>query len=223
MIRKNINLRYETVNPLLKETLIILMNESLFDPFTLVGGTNLSLRLGHRMSDDIDLFTEYEYDSLDYSSFERYLKDTFPYYECTDKSGITGFGKSFFIGRTKDDSIKLDLMYTDPFIEKPETIDGIRLATLPQMAAMKIEAINNEGGGRKKDWWDIHELLNDYSLEQMLDFHQTWQKWTHDREKILHALTNFTRANDQPDPRCLKGKDWDLIRLDIIDEVNNLK
>ena len=53
-------LYYNTVTPLLKETLYILMKEDIFSPFRLVGGTNLSLRLGHRMSDDIDLFTEAE-------------------------------------------------------------------------------------------------------------------------------------------------------------------
>lgn len=54
-------LHYETVTPLLRETLGVLMQEELFSPFRLVGGTNLSLRYGHRKSDDIDLFTDAEY------------------------------------------------------------------------------------------------------------------------------------------------------------------
>ena len=58
-------LHYETVTPLLRETLGVLMQEELFSPFRLVGGTNLSLRYGHRKSDDIDLFTDAEYRSLD--------------------------------------------------------------------------------------------------------------------------------------------------------------
>lgn len=40
-------LHYETVTPLLRETLGVLMQEELFSPFRLVGGTNLSLRYGH--------------------------------------------------------------------------------------------------------------------------------------------------------------------------------
>jgi hypothetical protein len=32
------------------------------EPFVLVGGTNLSLRLGHRVSVDIDLFTNEPFD-----------------------------------------------------------------------------------------------------------------------------------------------------------------
>ena len=52
-------LRYKTVTPLLKNTLQQLMSEPLFVPFRLVGGTNLSLRYGHRLSIDIDLFTDF--------------------------------------------------------------------------------------------------------------------------------------------------------------------
>ena len=73
-------LNYQTVTPLLKSTLETLMAEPLFAPFLLVGGTNLSLRFGHRLSDDIDMFTDAEYRSLDYQAFEKYLKERFPYF-----------------------------------------------------------------------------------------------------------------------------------------------
>lgn len=56
----NSYLHYETVTPLLKETLGILMSEESFALFRLVGGTNLSLRYGHRKSVDVDLFTDAE-------------------------------------------------------------------------------------------------------------------------------------------------------------------
>lgn len=47
-------------------------------------------------------------------------------------------------------------MYTDPFIREPEIIDGIRLASIDDIVAMKIDTISR--GGRKKDFWDIHKL-----------------------------------------------------------------
>lgn len=70
-------LHYNTVTSLLRETLDILMSEDLFSPFRLVGGTNLSLRLGHRMSDDIDFFTDAEYGSLHFKAFENFLETRF--------------------------------------------------------------------------------------------------------------------------------------------------
>jgi len=48
----------EGINNFLWEKLCIFHNEKLFDTFYLVGGTALSLQIGHRKSADIDLFTE---------------------------------------------------------------------------------------------------------------------------------------------------------------------
>lgn len=61
-------------------------------------------------------------------------------------------------------------MYTDEFINEAEIIDGIRMASLEDIAAMKIDAISR--GGRKKDFWDIHKLLEIFSLNDMLEYHK---------------------------------------------------
>ena len=57
---KHKELQYRTVKPILRSTLERLMRIDEFRPFRLVGGTSLSLRYGHRISDDIDLFTDAE-------------------------------------------------------------------------------------------------------------------------------------------------------------------
>lgn len=67
-------LYYSTVNKLLKESLIQLMQSKIFDNFRLVGGTALSLQIGHRESIDIDLFSDADYGSLDFRAIEIYLK-----------------------------------------------------------------------------------------------------------------------------------------------------
>lgn len=107
---KKTGLHYKTVTPLLKGVLQQLTNEPLFAPFRLVGGTNLSLRYGHRLSVDIDLFTDSEYRSLNFASFEYYLRSQFPYYDCNDKGSIVGMGRSYYIGSSKEDYVKLDLI-----------------------------------------------------------------------------------------------------------------
>lgn len=210
-------LHYETVSTLLINTLRKLMDSDVFKPFRLVGGTNLSLQFGHRISDDIDLFTDAAYGSLDFSVFEQYLQWTFPFFDTPFRTDNVGFGRMYYIGLNGEDTVKLDLMYTDEFFSPAIDIDGIRFASPEQVVAMKMQAIAT--GGRKKDWWDIHMLLEYFSLEEMLDLHKRWQPWTHDRQQLLEALTDFSVADTQPDPRCLFGKDWDFIKLDIIDAV----
>ena len=66
-------LHYETVSPLLRNVLHEMMSCEIFAPFLLVGGTALSLQLGHRVSDDIDLFTDAEYGSLDFQAMQSWL------------------------------------------------------------------------------------------------------------------------------------------------------
>ena len=79
-----------------------------FTPFRLVGGTSLSLRHGHRMSDDIDLFTDAEYGSLDFYKLQKILRKEFPYCQ-GDCGDVVGFGASYIVGNSKDDCVKLDL------------------------------------------------------------------------------------------------------------------
>lgn len=67
------NLHYETVSPLLKETLQKLVNSPIFKDFTLIGGTCLSLQLGHRRSIDIDLFTDIDYGTMNTKEPRRRL------------------------------------------------------------------------------------------------------------------------------------------------------
>lgn len=218
MADKN-RLHWETVSPLLKETLGILMSEKIFTPFRLVGGTNLSLRYGHRLSVDIDLFTDAEYGNLDYRIFEKFLREHFPFYECSDTTSIVGFGRGYYIGKSVDEYIKLDLMYTDPFLEEAETIDGVRMADIKDIIAMKMNVVSR--GGRKKDFWDLQLLLKEYSLAEMFALHARRHEWEHNTEELLEKFTDFTEADISPDPICLLGKEWDEIKLDLVDAADD--
>ena len=35
----------------------------------------------------------------------------------------------------------------------------------------------------------------------------------------IEGLTNFDNANDDPDPKCLLGKFWEIIKLDFSEWV----
>ena len=65
-------LYYNTVNDLLLNSLLQLMAAPEFNNFRLVGGTALSLRLGHRASIDIDLFTDVAYGDIDFKIIDIY-------------------------------------------------------------------------------------------------------------------------------------------------------
>ncbi|MFA7449152.1 MAG: nucleotidyl transferase AbiEii/AbiGii toxin family protein [Weeksellaceae bacterium] len=210
-------LHYETVTPQLKDVLFDLMSNPLFNAFRLVGGTSLSLRYGHRLSVDIDLFTDAPYGSIDFAPLEKYLQQTYPYYYKTDKTEIVGFGRSYYVGQSEMKSVKVDLFYTDPFIREAKIIDNIRIAHVDDVVAMKIDVVSR--GGRKKDFWDLHYLLDHYSIPQMVDLHKQRNEWTHDPDEIYSNFVNFEIADEMPDPACFLHKDWNFIKMDFADAI----
>lgn len=74
-------------------------------------------------------------------------------------------------------------------------------------------------GGRKKDFWDLHRLLQEYPLSDMFNLHAKRHQWEHNEKELLQKFTDFTEAENQPAPICLLHKDWDEIKLDLIDEA----
>ena len=207
-------LHYNTVSPLLRDILSQLMAQPEFTPFCLVGGTSLSLQLGHRVSIDIDLFTDAPYGSLDFHAIQSKLRDMFPYCQ-GDCGDIVGMGSSYIIGNSAYDSIKLDLFYTDPFIRPIKTIDNIRIASIEDIIAMKLDVIGRNG--RKKDFWDLHELHDKYTIAEMLTLYAERYPYNHTQEELLLGLTNFSLADTDPDPNCLRSKAWPLIKLDFME------
>ena len=211
-------LNYNTVTPQLRKGLEMVMQAKEFKPFRLVGGTALSLQRGHRKSVDIDMFTDAAYRSIDFAAIENFLRRTYSYVD-TNMVGEVALGTSYFVGDSKNECIKLDVFYCDAFIQQPLVIDGIRMATQDEIVAMKMEVISQMG--RKKDFWDIHELSEDYSLAQMLHLHKMRHEYTHNKEEIIRNLTSFSKADTDFDPVCLRNKSWELIKLDIIDFANS--
>ncbi|WGF91547.1 nucleotidyl transferase AbiEii/AbiGii toxin family protein [Aequorivita marisscotiae] len=208
-------LHYNTVSNLLRNCLLQLMTAKEFNSFRLVGGTSLSLQIGHRESVDIDLFSDVPYGTIDFEEITAYLQAHFPYVDHLDIA--PAIGKSYFIGKNENNAVKLDVYHTDTFIEPLLLIDTIRLASVPEIIAMKIDVVQR--GGRKKDFWDLHALFDNYTIEQMLALHKQRHPYTHDATLILQNFIDFSQADDDFDPICLLGKYWEFIKDDIVTNI----
>ena len=149
------------------------------------------------------------------------LRREFPY--CQGDCGeIVGFGTSYLVGNSTNDNVKVDLFYTDPFIRQMEQRDKIRMASVDDIVAMKMDVISR--GGRKKDFWDLHLLHNHYhySIEQMLSLYEERYPYGATHEECINGLLNFSVADSDPDPVCLQNKYWQLIKLDFTEWIENL-
>jgi len=136
-----------------------LQSEPLLESFNLVGGTSLALRLGHRKSVDLDLFSKEDFDLQEVKELLVNKYNLKVGYE----KGKTLKG---FIGKVMVDLIRYDY----PHIQPIETEEGIRLESLPDIVAMKLSSIC-DNGSRIKDFIDIAYLSNLYSFEEMLQFY----------------------------------------------------
>lgn len=132
-----------------------LINDIELSAFNLVGGTALSLMMGHRKSIDIDLFADRGFDSQYLSS---HLSKRYP----VQRIRILKNGIFCIIN-----NIKVDLIaHRYPILEPLKTEDGIRMLSLADISAMKLSAILNSGR-RLKDFVDMHFLLEKLPLEKM--------------------------------------------------------
>ena len=87
------------------------------------------------------------------------------------------------------------------------------------ISAMKIQAIL--GRARKKDFWDLHELLQHYPLQQLIDWHK--QKYPSQMLTITipNAITYFAEAEESETPVSFKGQTWDQIKKEISKTVSD--
>jgi hypothetical protein len=120
-------LRTITVEESTLELLKKLQQLPILKDLLLVGGTALALQLGHRHSIDLDFFGKIEEDGV---IIVKQLKDSG--FEAELKYDTRKNIKVFIV-----DGIKVDMVnYPYEWIDKPIEEDGVRLASLKDIAAM---------------------------------------------------------------------------------------
>ncbi|MFT4153328.1 nucleotidyl transferase AbiEii/AbiGii toxin family protein [Parafilimonas sp.] len=176
-----------------------------FNSFYLVGGTALALKFGHRISVDLDLFSNENFDTANIVNvLQKEFSGDFYMENQNPKWGIFCF----------IEEIKVDIIhYKHPIIHQPDTIEGIRLYSSPDITAMKINAIL--GRGKKKDFWDLAELLQHYKLAEMISFHNKKYPSQNLLITIPQAITYFDDAEESEDPVSLKNQTWDSVKKTI--------
>jgi len=190
--------------------IIDLQNLMELKEFNLVGGTALALQIGHRNSIDIDLFCQGEFNNqqllelLNNSNFQIDVK-------LNVKNSIIGF-----INGIKVDFIR----HNFPIIRPVVLEEGIRMLSIEDIAAMKLHAITNSGK-RLKDFIDIYFLLEQYCLDDLIDFYTA--KYPNYNPMIaLRAVSYFGDIDLEIDPpKLLKPLSFEEVTSRIREAVLN--
>ena len=182
-----------------------------FQRFSLVGGTALSLRYGHRYSEDLDFFSNESFDrQVIIDELMKIYNNRFIYQE-------TGFKRALFCSIN---DVKVDVVYyPHPLIRPLIYEDDIIFYSDEDIAAMKIQAIL--GRGKKKDFWDLAVLLEKYGLSNIIDWHT--EKYANQMLliSIPQTITYFDDADLSQDPICLLGLSWEDVKNKIRSAVRD--
>ena len=201
-------LHLETVEPDTLELLRDIQRNSVFEGLRLVGGTALALQIGHRNSVDLDFFG---YSTV--SGFE--LEQALRAYGTVSLTSRSRLVEVYTVRGIKVDFVE----YAYPWIDPLVISDCFRLASVRDIAAMKLSAITNRG--TKKDFVDLAFLLERLSLDEMFALYKS--KYADASLFLaLKSLTFFDDAEEDPMPRMFKPCDWEAVKQSIIRSVSQV-
>jgi len=205
---------WECVPPVLREAFLAIGEQPFAHRFYLAGGTALALRLGHRISVDLDFFS-HEDELLDASRAEiiaalrKYfafdtLKDTIGNLHLRIRGSVVGF-----------------MGYGYHLLAPTAELEGISLAGPLDIGLMKLDAL--VGRGARKDFYDLYFLSRHVPLDELLERGQ--DKYPHVRDfgmMALTALANFEIADQQAPVETLSPLLWEKVKAFFVGEIRRI-
>lgn len=201
-------LHQEAIEPSTLELIRSLQQKTYLHGFFLVGGTALSLWLGHRKSVDIDLFSNFDFDT---AALLEKLHGDFPYQVYYTASNTL---------KGSINNVEVDILaHRYIYLQKPTIDSGIHILSVPDIIAMKLNAIATSGQ-RSKDFIDIYYLLDEYDIGTMLSFYLNKYKQEND-SLILKSLIYFDDVDPAGWPVMIMNPEltWNNVKLRLEKEV----
>lgn len=195
----------ETIEPNSRKNLVILKNGengSLLNDFYLAGGTAVALHLGHRMSHDLDFFSG--------KPFDGFLL----------KNSISKLGKYTDIVSRNNNTIgglngtNISFMYFEPkTTEALQKFDGVNVASIKDLLAMKVSAISQRGA--KRDFIDLYFIMKKFKMnimDVMLHYFEKYKDFNPNPIHALKSLTFFDDAEKENMPKMMSSIQWPEIK-----------
>lgn len=197
-----------------KQALAVLGHSGVLNDAYLAGGTALALRLGHRISVDLDFFTRKTFDEQKFAEKMNTLSVGFKL-EKLDWRTVLGF-----VGKTKFSVF----FYNYPLLSKPEKYLGINIANIKDIAPMKLLAVSDRG--IKRDFIDLYFIIaveKIFTLEEVFELYDLkFKTLPQNKLHILKSLSYFESAENTPMPKMLKKVEWPMIKKFFVRESKNL-
>ena len=185
--------------------------EPLTRAFYLAGGSGAALHLGHRVSMDLDFFTN---EAFSPGALTSGLEAIGPLAIQQQKADtlvalLGGAQVSFF-------------HYPYHLLEAPAVYRGVRIASLLDIALMKIVAISQRG--RRRDFVDLYAICQpNYPLQDILRrLPEKYPSLKYPSCHLLRALAYFEDAEKDPPLQMLVDYRWCKVKTFFAKKVNEL-
>jgi hypothetical protein len=191
-------------------TLCALRDACLLTRFYLAGGTGLALQFGHRLSRDLDFFTEEQFNEEALIQSMQALDD----FAVVSKAPYT-------LHATLKETKASFLGYDYPVLFPANLFLSVPVADPRDIACMKVSAI--AGRGAKRDFVDLCVTAQRYGLFEILQlFDRKYAQARYSKVHILKSLTFFADAEKDPMPHMLIELEWDKVKQFFLNEVPRL-
>lgn len=179
----------------------------------LAGGTALALHLDHRSSYDLDLYspTMFEVDTVG-AQFEKSIPD----FKLVAKNWQTIHGGS------QDTEISL-FYYQYQLLEPPTEFNTLQIASIADLACMKLEAIGSRG--LKRDFFDLYTIcqIEGWTLSKVLTLTmQKYQRQAADVPHLLKSLVYFDDAENKPERAEMVDSQWNAVKDFFVEETKRI-
>lgn len=171
--------------------------------FYLSGGTALSLQLGHRESEDLDFFSQKEFNP------EMLQSKLIPFGKVTNVE-VKKNTLNLFL-----DYVKIQFLYYPyDLLKKPASYQNISISSLIDIACTKLITISSRGS--KKDFIDLFVLLQSFTLHFLFEsLDKKYKNINYNHLHIIKSLVFFEDADIQPMPRLHIDINWEEIKKAI--------
>lgn len=196
---------WEALTPATRDAFRLVSRQPFIERYYLAGGTGLALHFGHRISVDLDLFSDHA-DAVgpdERAAMRSMLEDT--------TLSITYDKDDTFVANWRGVGVSFFRLNIYPLVRPTLLVDGIRLASVEEIGAMKLAAIM--GRGTRKDMVDLYFILQNVPLEKLFEIAAVkYARVNSFAVGAIRALAYFDDAEASPMPNMLDKTSWTKIK-----------
>lgn len=188
--------------------------------FYLAGGTALSLQIGHRLSVDLDFFSQTEDIPTLRPALEKALAPFHPILADAAWGNLVYLARNVRVGFY---GYGYDLVA--PLVEIPvpqgQAGHAVRLASIEDIALMKLDALLARAA--RKDFYDLYFIYQNIPLRRILDLAPKKYPSTRDFEsQTVKRLVYFEIAEKDVDPQLLSPVSWGEVKEYFIEQSKQI-